>query len=477
MMSSRSCRPPPCPSLGSSRLCLVLVMFVLYMLDLSGGLTSCPNLHHSHHNQQQVECYLQRIAEDYPAITHLYSIGQSVNGVELYVLAVGENAKNHTLLRPETKYVGNMHGNEVLGRECLLHLIDTLVKGYGTNETITRILNNQRLHVMVTMNPDGYAVAYQNMPPNDNVGRPDCTGVNGRYNANMKDLNRNFPDYFEDTGQTAEKETQAVMNWLKEKQFILSANLHGGALVANYPYDTYANAYQARYNACPDDDVFRHLAGVYASSHSTMSQGWSCDANHIAFPHGITNGAEWYPVAGGMQDWNYIVAGCLETTLEMGCCKVPRTRDLETLWIQNKDALINYLELAHLGVKGLVRNPRGKPVVGALVTIDDRIHGINTTSQGEYWRILLPGTYTLHVTKEGYSSHQRTITVKHDHTIVHNITLCSHNEACPKDPQLTNPKDPQYEGVNDRGRGGAADVRVSIVAMTASLLLVCYRIL
>lgn len=46
------------------------------------------------------------------------------------------------------------------------------------------------------------------------------------------------------------------------------------------------------------------------------------------FPGGITNGASWYPIYGGMQDWNYIHAGCFELTLEISDNKWPNASEV-----------------------------------------------------------------------------------------------------------------------------------------------------
>ena len=46
----------------------------------------------------------------------------------------------------------------------------------------------------------------------------------------------------------------------------------------------------------PDDDVFRHLATVYASTHPTMHLGQPCNHMDMGFKGGISNGAAWYPL-------------------------------------------------------------------------------------------------------------------------------------------------------------------------------------
>ncbi|KAK0150142.1 Carboxypeptidase M [Merluccius polli] len=311
-------------------------------------------------------------------------------------MVVGLNPRQHMLGVPEFNYVANMHGNEVVGRELLLQLIDFLVEGYHSNSSsIKQLLSSTRIHFLPSMNPDGFDDANTH-----------CLYNQGRFNHNGVDLNRNFPDLFSGhrQNQQTEPEVEAVMRWLRSETFILSANLHGGALVASYPYDNSNQGSELVGGASvtPDDDVFVHLAKVYADSHASMRHGNSCH-HTVRFTDGITNGYEWYPLSGGLQDYSYIQAQCLDITLEVSCCKFPAEDQLPDLWNANKLPLISFIHQVHLGVKGRVLGSSG-PVPGALVEVSDRknLCPFTTNHIGEYYRLLLPGNYTFKVSFPGY---------------------------------------------------------------------------
>ena len=99
---------------------------------------------------------------------------------------------------------------------------------------------------MPTMNPDGF----------ENAREGDRSSITGRANADDVDLNRNFPDQFKENGDDRQPEVEAVMAWSRQYPFVLSANLHGGSLVANYPYDSNPRGRQVN-SPSPDDAVFR----------------------------------------------------------------------------------------------------------------------------------------------------------------------------------------------------------------------------
>ncbi len=88
------------------------------------------------------------------------------------------------------------------------------------------------------------------------------------------------------------------------------------------------------------------------------------------FPGGITNGAEWYCLFGGMQDWNYLHGECMEITLEVSYDKYPAAATIAEFWNDNVNALITYMETVHTGVHGHVYDELSKPIVGAVVRFD-----------------------------------------------------------------------------------------------------------
>lgn len=447
----------------------------------------------TYHDHEQLYGYLLQLNKAYPAVTRLYDIGFSEERRKLWVFEISEFPGEHRPLKPEFRYIANMHGNEVVGRELLLHLARLILENYSAAEImpnkptgqsfIKKLVRNTRIHLMPTMNPDGFVRSA--------VGcMYEMPSRRGRLNANNVDLNRNFPSDVIGTKLDAgvQPETRAVMEWSKQVPFVLSANLHGGAVVAVIPWDSSLNTStlnKADERKCPDHDTYMELARAYSKSHWTMSDGNICydkcaEYHPEVFPNdGVTTGSGWYQFYGSMQDWMYTNTNDYHTTLELGCNQYPPAESLIQYWDMNKVALLNYMRQVHRGVKGMVKDAStGTPLAGVNVHVRNIDHNVTSTAAGDYFRLLVPGLYRILFERAGYHSEEIFVTLGDGMAQIHNIKLRSTGQpaqianntetSSPTTTTITTSEQP--ETVLDEQRRGPGDGEAHPVAVATLVM-------
>lgn len=261
---------------------------------------------------------IQMAVSKFPQIAQMMSIGKTVKGRDLWVVKISKNVRVNDN-RPEFKYIANMHGDEIVGRELMVLLIEDLLANYGKDAYLTKLVDTTQIYILPSMNPDGAALIQ-------------------RGNANWIDLNRDFPDFSEkgndqNTMDGRAVETQAVMKWQSTRKFQLSANYHGGAEVVSLPFDTVPEKF-------PLFDLVHGLGVEYATNAPYIG------ASKV-FKSGITNGYEWYEVNGGMQDWSWHWYKDLQVTVEVSNQKYPDPSTVPYYYQQNRKALIAYIARVH----------------------------------------------------------------------------------------------------------------------------------
>lgn len=97
-----------------------------------------------------------KLEASYPELAKVYSIGKSVEGRELLVIQISEGVKQEHPERPSFKYVANMHGDESIGRELMVYLAQYLLLNYGKDDRVTKLVNTTDIHLMPSLNPDGF---------------------------------------------------------------------------------------------------------------------------------------------------------------------------------------------------------------------------------------------------------------------------------------------------------------------------------
>ncbi|KAI4470054.1 protease m14 carboxypeptidase [Holotrichia oblita] len=331
-------------------------------------------------------------------------------GKELWVMKITAGDAHDTTL-PNVKLIGNMHGNEVVGRELLLHFIEVGFQGtyminlppicserYANDDDITWLLDNTIVHIMPSMNPDGFEAIKRN------DGRA-CMETEGRENAEGVDLNRNFPDYYKGMRGELQPEAEAIVRWMNKTSFVLSAALHGGALVANYPFDTTKNfgkeLWVMKITAGDAHDTTLPNVKLIGNMHGN-------DSRKRTLLHFIEHMLEWYA---NDDDITWLLDNTIVHIMPSmnpdGFEAIKRNDGracMETEGRENAEgAFVKYCLQANQGVTGVIKdNYTGEPIPNATLQIVGRDMNFYSDVNGRFWRLLLSGTYSISVVADGY---------------------------------------------------------------------------
>lgn len=287
--------------------------------DTVGG----PLAREGYHDYEQLSALMLGLQEKCSPFMRLHSAGKSVEGRDLWMMKIADVQSSSE--EPTALLIANMHGNEVVGRELMLKLLEHLCVSYDHDQQIRDLVKHSQIWIMPSMNPDGFERG-------------------SRFNADGYDLNRWFPDFTDEDPNTTDgrpPEVQAVMKLFQENRFDLAINFHGGELCVNIPWDSIPNADpRHRYS---DDRLMYDVAREYADLHPTMHD------NH-RFDRGVTYGFEWANVFGTMQDWSAAYYQVPHATLELTKNYWPPYSTVDTYWADHQQSILRYLQRTRIGV-------------------------------------------------------------------------------------------------------------------------------
>jgi len=304
-----------------------------------------------YHNYSEIVNTLFYLNLLYPNLVDVFSIGKSWQNRDIYCIRLTNESNTHP--KPKLLFVGYHHARELISAELPLYFAVEAATNFGTNETITHMLNNSEIYIVPALNVDAFNIVKQNEwqrknvhpfdedgdglldedPPDDEDGDgyiEDLYFWNGTYYEFIRwegrdddgdgllnedwvggvDLNRNYGYQWDAPCQSgspypwaedyrgptpfSEPETQAIRDLALGPYFKYTVSFHSGTEVIGYPWGYTTDP-------TPDDATFREIAANLSAL--------------IGAPYGQNSGL--YTASGMWEDWMYANRSTFALTCEI----------------------------------------------------------------------------------------------------------------------------------------------------------------
>lgn len=308
---------------------------------------------------------------------------------------------------PVILFHGSIHAEEVLGTEIILAMLHQLTAGYGTDSTLTRYVRELEIWTVPIVNPDGHNLVSTGVDTSWRKNTRD-NNENGQLDLDYDgvDLNRNWDfnwqygdstppsSYYRGPAPFSESETRALRDLYLRVRPVVSVAYHSPALsrgeIIYYPW-RWRDAFT------PDHP---HIRAV-AESTATRIVNDAGTGTYLAVYERATTPKD--------INWLYWNLGTFGLIIEVCSWRV-QPPDSEVADIVARNLVGAYYLMERVlgpGITGRVRDARtGAPIpaeVRVLEAYADTFPPRRADAlYGRFYRLLLPGTYTLQVVAEGY---------------------------------------------------------------------------
>ena len=110
----------------------------------------------SFHTYNEVVSELKALATKYPNIVQYFSIGKSLEGLDIPGIKITNKLdKKRGDMVPAILFTGSHHAREHLSTEVPMLLLRHLIESYGSDKTITSLVDNRVIYFVPLVNPDG----------------------------------------------------------------------------------------------------------------------------------------------------------------------------------------------------------------------------------------------------------------------------------------------------------------------------------
>jgi murein tripeptide amidase MpaA len=275
------------------------------------------------------EDYLREIDEivaQHPSLARKVTLPKkSVLGEPIVGVEISKDVSRTDDGKPVYVVMGLHHAREWPSAEVNMEFALDLVRSFGNDERVTRLLERERVVVIPVINPDGFRISRGNVASSPQFRGTANAGASKRKNCAVNtpaeagqpcqnrsgvDLNRNYAAYWGGNGASSvfpaddyrgpgpwsEPETQAVHEFSQRLQITNFQTIHNiAALVLRPP------GFRAQ-GLAPDEERLKALG----------------DAMGEATGYSSEYGFQLYEVTGATEDWNYVAQGAFGYTIELG---------------------------------------------------------------------------------------------------------------------------------------------------------------